>query len=188
MISKAALRKQLLTQRHRLSTVEVLGLSRQITDRVIELVPWQKIRSLHCYVPIAEKQEIDTNELFRYAEAHWPQVQVVVPKKAQGLLMSVAINVHTKWHRNAVSILEPISKDVLPTDYQFDVIVVPTLGFNKERFRIGYGGGYYDKFLAAQPNALTIGLCYDEGLVEFEPEPHDVPLKFIVTDRKLYQL
>jgi 5-formyltetrahydrofolate cyclo-ligase len=70
----------------------------------------------------------------------------------------------------------------------FDVIIVPMLGFDASLQRIGWGGGYYDKFLAAQPQAIKIGVCYSIGEVEHIPaEPHDVPLDMIVTERHTHK-
>ncbi len=67
---------------------------------------------------------------------------------------------------------------------QFDVIIVPMLGFDpKTMHRIGYGGGFYDKFLATQPHAKKIGVCFDLGKVDhIETEAHDVPLDLIITE------
>jgi len=61
------------------------------------------------------------------------------------------------------------------------------LGFDKTLNRIGYGGGYYDKFLANQPDAQKIGVCFEQGKVEHIPaEPHDIPLDIIITEEKVY--
>jgi 5-formyltetrahydrofolate cyclo-ligase len=70
----------------------------------------------------------------------------------------------------------------------FDVIIVPMLGFDTSLQRIGWGGGYYDKFLATQPKAKKIGVCYSIGEVERIPaEPHDIPLDMIMTERHTYK-
>ena len=62
------------------------------------------------------------------------------------------------------------------------------LGFDpKTLHRIGYGGGYYDQFLATQPQAQKIGVCFDHGKTENIPtEPHDIPLDVIVTEENIY--
>ena len=68
---------------------------------------------------------------------------------------------------------------VVPT-----LLFVPCVGYGPGGFRLGYGGGFYDRTLAAlQPQPVTVGLAYSNALVpEFEPEPHDVPLAAILTD------
>jgi 5-formyltetrahydrofolate cyclo-ligase len=72
-------------------------------------------------------------------------------------------------------------------DEVFSVIVVPTLGFDDSLNRLGYGGGYYDRFLAKQRDALKIGLCYEEGHVKKIPiEKHDIPLDCIISEKRVY--
>ena len=66
-----------------------------------------------------------------------------------------------------------------------DVVLVPCLGFTREGFRLGYGGGYFDRWLAANPDVTAIGIAYGVGEIgegEFEPLPHDEPLTLIVTE------
>jgi 5,10-methenyltetrahydrofolate synthetase len=66
-----------------------------------------------------------------------------------------------------------------------DVVVVPCVGFTAAGHRLGYGGGYYDRWLAAHPHVVAVGIawsCAELDLATFAPEPHDVPLAFIVTE------
>ena len=61
-----------------------------------------------------------------------------------------------------------------------NILLVPTLGFNQKNFRLGYGGGYYDRTLA-QFNAFTIGLCFEHGRSsEIVEEQHDIPLDLVI--------
>lgn len=68
---------------------------------------------------------------------------------------------------------------------KYDVVLVPLLGFNKQGFRLGHGGGWYDRFLATQPQALKIGIGWEDSLVEFTPEPHDIPMDIVVTEKQI---
>ena len=84
--------------------------------------------------------------------------------------------------------MEPDAYDIpKPKDTEIVVptlLFVPCLGYGPGGFRLGYGGGFYDRTLAAlQPQPVTVGLAYSNALVtDFEPEPHDVPLAAILTD------
>lgn len=71
---------------------------------------------------------------------------------------------------------------LFPTQ-QFDVIIIPLLGFNEDGYRLGRGGGWYDRFLTTQPRALKIGVGYENTLVEFNLEPHDVRMDIIITEK-----
>jgi 5-formyltetrahydrofolate cyclo-ligase len=67
------------------------------------------------------------------------------------------------------------------------VLFVPLLGFNDSGERLGQGGGHYDRWLAEHPDTIAIGMAWDEQLVETIPtEPHDIPLKAVVTPTRLY--
>ncbi len=66
-----------------------------------------------------------------------------------------------------------------------DVLVVPCVGFTSDGYRLGYGGGYFDRWLAAHPHATVVGVAWKVGLLDdgvFKPEPHDMPLALVVTE------
>lgn len=66
-----------------------------------------------------------------------------------------------------------------------DLLVLPCVGFDLHCHRLGYGGGYYDRTLAAMPAAATVGVAYDEcELAAFEAQPHDRPLDWLVTQTR----
>jgi 5-formyltetrahydrofolate cyclo-ligase len=100
-------------------------------------------------------------------------------------MVSVKVDSRTQWQPGQYGFPEPVSGEASSKGERYDVVVVPLLGFNEQGYRIGYGGGYYDRFLATQPQAKTIGLCYEDGLVSFVPEPHDLPLQAIVTEQTI---
>lgn len=67
-----------------------------------------------------------------------------------------------------------------------DVVLVPCVGFTASGYRLGYGGGYFDRWLAAHPHVTAAGVAWSAGHIDegdFTPEPHDQPLAFIVTER-----
>ncbi|MBB5203129.1 5,10-methenyltetrahydrofolate synthetase [Inhella inkyongensis] len=66
-----------------------------------------------------------------------------------------------------------------------DVVLVPCLGFTREGYRLGYGGGYFDRWQAAHPGVTTVGLAWSVGEVQFAVEPHDQALTVVVTEREL---
>ncbi len=67
-----------------------------------------------------------------------------------------------------------------------DVVLVPCLGFTREGFRLGYGGGYFDRWLAAHPQVTAVGVAWSVGELsysEFTPQPHDQALVLVVTEQ-----
>ena len=83
---------------------------------------------------------------------------------------------------------ELVSVRGTPPPDTFDVVIMPMLGFDpKTLHRIGYGGGYYDRFLATQPEAQKIGVCYDSAqTTDLPSEPHDIQLNQIITEVTVY--
>ena len=84
--------------------------------------------------------------------------------------------------RGAYGILEP-SGEILK---DFDLIIVPGVGFNERLNRIGYGAGYYDRFLK-EHRAVLVGLFYDAQKCDFKEEKTDHPLDYIITESKIYK-
>lgn len=66
-----------------------------------------------------------------------------------------------------------------------EVLLVPCVGHNRAGFRLGYGGGFFDRWIEAHPGVTTIGVSWSGGEVPFEPEPHDQPLTIVLTEREL---
>ena len=69
---------------------------------------------------------------------------------------------------------------------QPDVVLVPCVGFTDEGFRLGYGGGYFDRWLAAHPHVTAVGVAWSQARLaatQFQPEPHDIAMTVIVTER-----
>jgi 5-formyltetrahydrofolate cyclo-ligase len=135
--------------------------SRQITKRLIETIDWDTVSAVHIYQSVPRWNEVDTARLSTYVKVNWPNVSVVVGTA----------------HK---------SSD-LPTS-SFDLIVVPLVVFDSNLHRLGFGGGWYDRFLAKQPNALKIGLGYDSQYIDaIDARDHDIPLDMIVTESRIFK-
>lgn len=78
----------------------------------------------------------------------------------------------------------PTSKSAPLPDGRYDVIFVPLYGFTQAGYRLGHGGGWYDKLLAAQPRARRIGVGLEAGLIDFDVEEHDVPVDILITEKR----
>jgi 5-formyltetrahydrofolate cyclo-ligase len=169
---KQALRLQLKAKRQSMAADEAALLSQGITERVLELVDWPSVNSLHAYLPIAGYREVDTQPILSALWQEHSHIKTATWQKKDGSTTAA-------WLQSGKA------GAPVPAGWQFDVIIVPLLGFGEDRHRIGFGGGFYDKFLQAQPTAVTIGLCYQSGHVAFQPELHDIPLMHIVTEKKI---
>lgn len=137
--------------------------------RLRKLIDWEKVRTVHYFEPIRILLEADISELVTWLEDGYPRIQLFTPRLIEG-----------EWEMISI-------KDKAPPK-DFDLILVPMLGFDsKTLHRIGYGGGYYDKFLATQPKARKIGVCYELGKLKTMPiESHDIPLDMVITEKATY--
>lgn len=169
MVVKEGLRKKLRQARLQLTDAEHTVKSREIVERMEQLTDWSQVKTLHYFEPLLELLEPDTTGFITYIEDNCPDIKLFTPRKIGG-----------EWE------LVAAKGGKIPTE--FDVVVVPALGFDpKTLHRIGYGGGYYDKFLASQPHAQKIGVCFELGKTPNLPiEPHDIALDNVVTEGRAY--
>lgn len=156
MMNKEELRRRLKRYRSELTDDEVVLCSQKIAVKVLQAADWSKVRKLHIYRSVPAWKEVDTGPLIAAIAQRWPEIRMTFP----------TLN----------------KNDSLP-DEIFDVVIVPVLGFDKSNNRLGLGGGYYDRFLATQPQALKIGLAYQDSLLQTVPrEAHDIPLDMVITE------
>jgi len=155
--AKAALRRELRARRRAIPAAERERASRRVVEKALAGIDWTSVRSAHVYRSVAAWGEVDTAPLVEAIRERWRSVRIVSPD---------------------VTANQPLPEE------RFDVIVVPVLGFDDANFRLGLGAGFYDRLLAAQPQAFTIGLAYAWANVgdRLPHEPHDMPLDRVVTD------
>lgn len=166
---KPELRMQLKAARLEMLEEEHLRASQAIVEKLKTASDWSKVKSLHYFEPIHELAEVDINKFITYLEDTLTEVKLATSREIEG-----------RWEIVGVHGGKPPK--------QFDVVIVPMLGFDpKTLHRIGYGGGYYDKFLSGQKVAQKIGVCFEQGKVEQLPaSERDVSLDKIVTESNSY--
>jgi 5-formyltetrahydrofolate cyclo-ligase len=168
-MDKTELRSHLKQLRQNLSNSEQLESSQQIC-RQLEAIDWSKVRNLHCFEPITKLGEVDITGFIATLQTQYPKIQLYTSRLIDGDWKIVS----WKEHRLAQAL-------------QFDAVVIPMLGFDSSLHRIGYGGRYYDTFLATQKHARKIGVCFEQGRVQYIPaKPHDIALDIIVTEANVY--
>jgi 5-formyltetrahydrofolate cyclo-ligase len=186
MSPKVLLREQLQVRRSHIPDATRNIFSEVIADRIIKMVDWHGIRRIHCYIPIVSRAEVDTWPLLRYLWRQWPAIEVAVPGPLRaGHPASLTIDANTKW-REAGIIPYPL-ESLLNEHETFDLIIVPCLGFDGNRYRLGYGSGYYDRFLHVHPTAMSLGVSFWAGYVPdgLPHERHDVALQCIITEESI---
>ena len=131
---------------------------------------------------VSYRSEVNTHKMI--SEALKKKI-VVVPKTSSKNIVPSVIKSLKELSPNKKGILEPRKVKKIGLN-KIDVVIVPGTVFDKRGNRIGYGHGYYDKFLKKVPNAVKIGLAFDLQVVKRLPnEKHDIPMDVIITEKRI---
>lgn len=172
-------RKQLIDWRVQLAAEEREKRAQLARERLTASVDFQAYRVLGIYWPI--RGEIDVRELAakHIATGGLAALPVVVREGAPVEFWRWTPDMTMK--RGIWNIPIPVQREVL----QPDILIAPLVGFDEAGYRLGYGGGYYDRTIAAAPSRpYCVGLGFaDTGLQTIYPQPHDMPMDVIVTEQ-----
>ncbi|MDA8630294.1 5-formyltetrahydrofolate cyclo-ligase [Flavobacteriaceae bacterium] len=182
--SKFFFRKSFKKQRSLLDINQVKGLSKRIFENLLELNIWDK-SFYHLYLSNQINNEVETDEIVNLL--FMKNKRVFVPKIQGKDLLNIEIDNNTKYSLNQLGIREPISSNQKDASL-LEVIFVPLLIFDKLGHRVGYGGGYYDKFLGnIKDDVLKIGLSLFEPIDKIQDiERHDIRLDYSITPKRVY--
>lgn len=183
MISKSALREKLKQQRERLSKQEVRERSQLILKNLLALPEFFRADVVHTYVS-SKNNEVDTHELIRVLLKQKKSVIVPIVNTTTRQMKHSEIFSLNEFIVSSLGIFEPkMYRPVKVEDLQ--VIIVPALVVDRHGNRIGFGAGYYDRFLH-NVQLPTIVPAYDFQVVKEVPaDPADVSVSFIVTEREI---
>lgn len=175
---KAALRRTLLANRQAIALEVRQQWDRSISVRVLAWLNANPVRRLGVYWPI--RSEPDLRELYRTLSSHGVELALPVVTSRDAPLA------FARWQPGA-----PLIKDafgaMVPQDADNvlmpDALLIPCVGFNIDNIRLGYGGGFYDRTLAAMPRPLAVGVAYECCRAEFGADTFDVPLDVVITEQ-----
>jgi 5-formyltetrahydrofolate cyclo-ligase len=184
-MNKQQLRKQYLEQRKALSSVELHEKSQLLINRFFENINFDEIHYVHCYLPIVQNKEIDTSILIE--ELHKRDIKVVVPvANFETHQMESALYEPSTTLILRKGIPEPKTPIFIDSE-RIDLVILPLAIFDKQGYRIGYGGGFYDRFIEKlKTKPQLIGLSFFEATQDILPNKFDVPLHYCFTPYKSY--
>jgi len=181
---KKFLRKVYMDKRSNTPIAQFQTLCKGIHDNLIDLNIWDK-DIYHVYLSMESKNEVDTNDILSFLLNK--NKRVIVPKMLNKNLIHFEIDQNTKFIKNKLGIEEPVSKVSIDTSL-IEIIIVPLLVFDKNGHRVGYGGGFYDRFMSnIKDDVIKVGLSLFGPIDEISDiNDNDIPLNFVVTPTRTY--
>ena len=175
-------KRKALTESQRLKLDDLL----LIQFQKLSLPPLQAILSFY---PIEDKKEINTFIITDYLQFTNPGLQVAYPKTnlQEHTMEAIVAEDEDSFERNAYNIPEPARGEAIDPQW-LDAVLVPMLTFDSKGYRVGYGKGFYDRFLkSCREDCITIGLCYfDPVETILDAGEYDVTLNYCITPQQVY--
>lgn len=159
------------------------------------LIQFQKLvlpalHYVHTFLALESKKEFTTDAILHFLEFQHPGIEFVIPRVNVETeeLDSILHTEDLLFQKNKWGIIEPISGKIIEPK-EIDLVLVPLLAFDETGIRVGYGKGYYDKFLSqCRKDVLKIGFSYFEAVDKInDSAPFDIPLSYCVTPHRIYE-
>lgn len=180
-MNKKEIRKEILKKRRELADEEVIMSSEIICKKISEMEVYKSANDICLYMAI--NNEVDPSLLIEDSLSRGKNIWL--PKVDGKTMDFFRFSYETKLVIGPYGIKEPDSETMLLPDEK-TLIIMPGAVFSKERDRIGYGGGYYDRYLYLNPCCKTLAIAYDFQVLEKIPaENHDIKPEYIVTESKI---
>ncbi len=173
-------RQAALQKRFKTNKKDIALFSGRITDRLLEL---ECVKNASCVMAFwPHMNEPDLKIFIR--KCIESKKKVLLPKVLEkSKMIAVDYSEESKMKKNKYGIMEPAG--VYKSEYNPDVIIVPGIVFDKNLHRIGFGGGYYDRFLK-QVNAVKVGVCFESHIIDdIKAHDFDVPMDMVVTQDRI---
>ncbi len=175
-MDKKQLRRIIREQKAALCEEFIRDASRLLAQKLFATDYYQNAKTVYGY--LSYNQEVRTVPILERALQDGKRV--AVPKVYGDTMRFIYLEDLTAVADSAMHIPEPIADEPVAED-ETALVLMPGVAFDKEGNRMGYGGGYYDKFLAEEPNHPTVALCYGFQMVEKIPtEKYDIPVDCVI--------
>ena len=175
-MDKKTLRKMIREKKRAMTEAQIQQASARLAQMLYASPLYRQATTIYGYLPY--NQEVRTIPMLEHALAEGKRV--AVPKVYGDEMRFLYIDDLSRVEKGYAGIPEPIDDGPVADD-STALVLMPGLAFDKNGNRMGYGGGFYDKFLAAEPNHPTIALCYDfQMLPKLETEEFDIPVDLVL--------
>ena len=175
-MNKTELRKSIRTRKRAMTEAEIREKSQELGRLFLQSEEYRNARSIYGYLPY--NQEVRTVAMLE--QALRDRKRVAVPKCYGDEMRFIWMEDLSLVEKGYAGIPEPIADGPIADD-ETALVLMPGMAFDREGHRIGYGGGFYDKFLAREENHPKVALCYDFQMVpHLETEEYDIPVDKVI--------
>ncbi len=175
-MDKKELRRAIRDQKRAMTEEEIISRSARLGELFRASEAYQKAKTIYGYLPY--NQEVRTVPMLEQAIRDGKRV--AVPKVYGEEMKFLYLDDLTQVAKGYAGIPEPIADEPVAED-ETALVLMPGLAFDPQGHRIGYGGGFYDKFLSREPNHPTVALCYEfQMLPQLETEEFDIPVDLVL--------
>ena len=188
ILDKKNIRRKMLIERREMSSAEVSDLSSVIINKLKKLPIYKASRSVMLYLSF--ENEIDSAEIVK--DCFKDGKRVIVPfcdNSDMSITPTEIKDRNTDLHISKMGYAQPKRELLNPVDVSdIDLIILPGIAFDRKGYRVGFGAGYYDRFLGQVNFSIpTIGLAYDFQIIDsfIEVEAYDIPIDYVMTEERI---
>ncbi len=175
-MNKQELRQSIRAKKRAMTEEEIVSRSAKLSELFLASAAYRNAKTIYGYLPY--NQEVRTVPMLEQAMKDGKRV--AVPKCYGEEMRFIYMDDLSKVEKGYANIPEPIADEPVADD-KTALVLMPGMAFTKSGDRMGYGGGFYDKFLASEPDHPTLALCYDFQMVESLPtEEYDIPVDCVL--------
>ena len=175
-MDKKELRRQIREMKRAMTEEQIVAASERLGELFLDCPQYKEANTIYGYLPY--NQEVRTVPMLEQAMKDGKRV--AVPKCYGEEMRFIYMDDLSKVEKGYANIPEPIADEPVADD-KTALVLMPGMAFTKDGKRMGYGGGFYDKFLAAEPDHPTVALCYGFQMVEDLPtEDYDIPVDCVL--------
>ena len=175
-MDKAALRRAIRQKKREMTEEEIVSRSARLGELFAATQAYREAKTIYGYLPY--NQEVRTVPMLERALREGKRV--AVPKVYGDTMKFIYLEDLSQVAKSEMGIPEPIADGPVADD-QTALVLMPGIAFDEAGHRIGYGGGYYDKFLSAEPHHPTVALCYDfQMFAQLDTEAFDIPVDRVI--------
>lgn len=188
-MDKETVRKETLEARKAISTEELVKKSDMVTEKLLSTDLYKNANTIMAYIDF--RNEVRTEKIIKTAIADGKRIVIPISiVDTRQLVLSELIDYDFELSPGAYGILEPRPEFIREIDPEtVDLVLIPGVAFDERGYRVGYGAGYYDRFLEkVRPDSSKIALAFELQMVDYACEDsHDVPVDLIITEDRSFK-